>query len=224
MVTKTAMTLGVLIVAAVISYVLVSTNPGLAFPLAIGGAIIGFVLVMVASFGRKANAPVVLAYAAFEGVFVGAISFVFANVALPYSNGAPGSSIIIQAVVGTIGVFVGMLVVYKTGAIRVTPKFTRMAMGVLIGLVVLMVVNLIASFITPGGLGLRDGGPVAIIFSLICIAAAAFFFLLDFNQADELIRQGAPEKAAWSVALGLTVTLVWLYLEILRLLSYFSRN
>ena len=68
-------------------------------------------------------------------------------------------------------------------------------------------------------MGLRDGGPIAIIFSLVCIGIAAFSFLLDFDAADQLIRAQAPEKAAWGVALGLTVTLVWLYVEILRLLS-----
>ena len=69
---------------------------------------------------------------------------------------------------------------------------------------------------------LRDGGPLAIIFSLVCIGLAAFIFLIDFDAADQMIRAGAPEKAAWGVALGLTVTLVWLYVEILRLLSYFN--
>ena len=71
---------------------------------------------------------------------------------------------------------------------------------------------------------LRDGGPLAIIFSLVCIVLAALSFLTDFDQADRLIRAGAPAKQAWGVALGLAVTLVWLYTEILRLLSYVQRN
>ncbi|MCX6491287.1 MAG: Bax inhibitor-1/YccA family protein, partial [Rhodococcus sp.] len=79
-------------------------------------------------------------------------------------------------------------------------------------------------FFMDGGFGLRDGGPIAIIFSLVCIGIAAFSFLLDFDQADQLIRAQAPEKAAWGVALGLTITLVWLYVEILRLLSYFQND
>ena len=127
------------------------------------------------------------------------------------------------APVGTAGVFAGMLVVYKTGAIRVTPKFTRWLLGALIGVVALSLVNLIASLFTPGGLGLRDSSnPVlAIGFSLLCIGVAAFTFLLDFDMIDKGIRQGAPERFAWYAAFGLTVALVWLYLEILRLLSYF---
>lgn len=220
-VTKTAITLGVLTVAAIISFVMVTNNEALAAPFVIGGGLIGFVLVMVASFGRKMDNPaIVLAYAACEGVFLGALSFLMTfNI-----EGVAASTLIGQAVLGTFGVFFGMLIVYKTGAIRVTPRLTRMIIGGLIGVMVLMVGNLIASFFTDGGFGLRDGGTVAIIFSLVCIALAAFSFLLDFDAADELIRAQAPEKAAWGVALGLTVTLVWLYVEILRLLSYFNND
>ena len=125
---------------------------------------------------------------------------------------------------GTFGVFFGMLVVYKTGAIRVTPKFTRMLVAGMIGVVVLALGNLVFSLFTDGAGPLRDGGPIAIIFSLVCIGLAAFSFLLDFDAADQMIRAGAPEKAAWGVARGLTVTLVWLYIEILRLLSYFQND
>ncbi|WP_185981555.1 Bax inhibitor-1/YccA family protein [Skermania sp. ID1734] len=223
-VTKTGITLGVLSVSAIISYVLVHGNNALAAPLVIGGALVGFVLVLIATFGRKMDNPaIVLAYAVAEGLFLGAVSYLFANVSFGGSHAA-GSSLIIQAVLGTFGVFAGMLVVYKTGAIRVTPRLTRMVIGALIGVVVLALGNIIASFFTPGGLGLRDGGTVAIIFSLVCIAIAAFSFLLDFDAADKMIRAGVPEKQAWGVALGLTVTLVWLYLEILRLLSYFQND
>ena len=74
------------------------------------------------------------------------------------------------------------------------------------------------------GFGLRSGGPIAIGFSLLCIALAAFSFLIDFDAADQMVRAGAPSKAGWGIALGLTVTLVWLYLEILRLLSYFQND
>ncbi|AMY19778.1 Bax inhibitor-1/YccA family protein [Rhodococcus kroppenstedtii] len=221
-VTKTGVTLGVLTVTAIISYVMASNNPSLAPMFVIGGGLIGFVLVLVATFGRKMDNPaIVLAYAAFEGFFLGALSLMFTSIQF---GGVGGSALIAQAVLGTFGVFFGMLVVYKTGAIRVTPRLTRMVVGALIGVVVLMLGNLIASFFTPGGLGLRDGGTLAIIFSLVCIGIAAFSFLLDFDQADQLIRAQAPAKAAWGVALGLTITLVWLYIEILRLLSYFQND
>ncbi|ALG86614.1 Bax inhibitor-1/YccA family membrane protein [Gordonia phthalatica] len=221
-VTKTAMTLGVLIVVAAGAYFAISQNEALAMPLWLVGMIGGLVLVLVATFGRKQDNPaIVLAYAAFEGLFVGAISYVFGNWVITGDTSA--GSLIGQAVLGTFGVFIGMLVVYKVGAIRVTPRFTRMLMAGLVGVLVLMMGNLVLGLF---GIetGLRSGGPIAIIFSLVCIGLAAFSFLLDFDQADQLIRAGAPSKAAWGVALGLTVTLVWLYIEILRLLSYFNSD
>ena len=117
-----------------------------------------------------------------------------------------------------------MLVVYKTGAVKVTPRFTKWLMGALIGVVVLMLVNLVASFFIPGGMGLRDGGPLAIIFSLVVIGVAAFSLLLDFDMADQAVRAGAPAKFAWYIAFGLMTTLVWLYIEILRLLTYLRQD
>jgi len=221
-VTKTAITLGVLTISAIAAYFRVSANEALAMPLFGIGAIVGLVLVLIASFGRKQDNPaIVLGYAVFEGLFVGSISYVFANWMV---SGTSAGALIGQAVLGTFGVFFGMLLVYKVGAIRVTPRFTRMLFAGLIGVIVLMVGNLIMSLFTGGAGILRDGGPIAIIFSLICIALAAFSFLVDFDAADRLIRAGAPDRAAWGVALGLTVTLVWLYVEILRLLSYFQSD
>ncbi|HNF07048.1 MAG TPA: Bax inhibitor-1/YccA family protein [Mycobacterium sp.] len=225
-VTKTGITLGVLSVVAVVSYFLVSSNLALAMPLALVGGLGGMALVLVATFGRKQDSPaIVLSYAALEGLFLGAVSFLLANFTVGGQQGANAGGLIAQAILGTVGVFAGMLIVYKTGAIRVTPKFTRMLVAGMIGVLVLMLGNLVISiFGSHDGGPLRNGGPLAIVFSLVCIGLAAFSFLLDFDAADQMIRAGAPEKAAWGVALGLTVTLVWLYLEILRLLSYFQQR
>ena len=204
---KTAVTLGVVVATGAVAWVFDLGG------LAILGALVGFVLALVISFRQSTSPALILSYAAAEGVFLGAISRVFNDL-------YPG--IAIQAVVGTAGVFAGMLVVYKTGAIRVTPRFTRWLLGALVGVVVLMLVNLVAA-LNGGcdGLGLRSGGPLPIAFRVLCIGIAAFTFLLDFDMIDKGIKQGAPERFAWYAAFGLTVTLVWLYLEILRLLSYF---
>ena len=207
-VTKTGLTFLVTVVAAAGIWALPGTT---GWALALPAILVGLVLGLFIAFKMISNPAATLAYAAVEGVFLGAISEAF-------DMRWPG--IVIQAVIGTLGVFAGMLVVYKTGAIRVTTKLTRWVIGALVGVLVLVVVNLIASFITPGGLGLRDGGPIAIIFSLVVIGVGAFSLLLDFDMADEAIRRGAPAKFAWYIAFGLLVTVVWLYLEILRLLSY----
>ena len=206
---KTGITFLVTVLSAAAIWALPGTT---GWALALPAVLVGLVLGLVISFKTITNPAAILAYAAVEGVFLGAISEAFEQ---------EWGGIVMQAVIGTFGVFAGMLVVYKTGAIRVTPKFTRWMIGALVGVLVLMLANGIAYFFSDNGLGLRDGGPLAIVFSLVVIGVAAFSLLLDFDMADEAIRRGAPAKFAWYIAFGLLVTVVWLYLEILRLLSYF---
>lgn len=176
----------------------------------IGGMLVGLVIALVIIFKQKASAPLTLAYSAAEGVFLGAISGLFEMF-------YPG--IALQAIIGTAGVFAAMLVVYKTGAVKVTPKLTKWIIGATAGAAILMLANLVLAMFGVN-MGLRDGGALAIGFSLLVIGIAAFNFLLDFDMADRMIRQGLPTKWAWFAAFGLMTTMVWLYLEILRLLSY----
>jgi uncharacterized YccA/Bax inhibitor family protein len=180
-------------------------------PVLIVSAMGGLGLGLFMSFTQRVNAVTALIYSALEGVLLGAISRVFEQA---YHG------IVIQAVTGTVMVAGGMLFVYKIGAIRVTPKFTRIVVGATIGVFGLMVVNLIAYLFTPNGLDLRSGGPIAIIFSLVCIVIASMNLVMDFDMIERGIRNGADKKFAWYASFGLMVTLVWLYLEILRLLSY----
>lgn len=221
-VAKTGITLAVIIAFAAVNFAITGfVSMGVGMILTFVGAIGAFITVLVGTFAKKyGSAAVTLIYAAFEGLALGGISFLFAGVSV---GGSGGFGLIVQAIIGTLGVFIGMLFVYKTGAIKVTSKMTRFISAALIGVMVLMVINLLLG-IFMGISPLRDGGPLAIVFSLICIGIAAFSFLLDFDQADQLVRAQAPASYAWGVALGLAVTLVWLYLEILRLLSYFNRD
>jgi uncharacterized YccA/Bax inhibitor family protein len=203
-VTKTATLLGAAVIAGVI------TAYFQAYALAIPAAIVGFVLAMITIFKRSSSPALIVPYAIAEGVLLGAITAVFEG---QYQG------IAIQAVLATVGVFIGMLVVYKTGVIKVTPKFTKMLVGAMIGVLILMVANLVLGLFGVN-MGLRDGSGLAIIFSIVCIAIAAFSFMLDFEAIDQAIKQNAPAKTAWYFSFGLMVTLVWLYLEILRLLGY----
>jgi uncharacterized YccA/Bax inhibitor family protein len=212
-VVRTGAMLGTILVAGAITWVAVPSR--LYTPVLIISALLGIGLGLFMSFTQRVNAAGALVYSAAEGVLLGAISHVFEN----WKHG-----IVIQAVAGTVMVAVGMLFVYKIGAIRVTPRFTRILVGATIGVFGLMVINLIAYLFSPHGLGLRSGGPVAVIFSLVCIVIAALNLVYDFDVVEQGIRRGAPQKFAWLAAFGITVTLVWLYLEILRLLSYASRN
>jgi uncharacterized YccA/Bax inhibitor family protein len=205
---KTATTLGTVLVAGIITAVVVLGDLSLAAPLAIIGGLVGLVLGLVNSFKREPSPPLILAYAVAEGVFLGAITGVVQSF-------LPG--VALQALLGTGLVFGVMLVVYKTGAVKVTPKLTKWIIGVTMGALALVLVNLVL-WMFGVDMGIRTGGPIAIIFSLVMIGLAAFWLLLDFDQADQMIRTGMPAKFAWYAAFGLTMTLVWLYIEILRLL------
>lgn len=208
-VVRTGAMLGVLLVTGAISWSLTSSTTAL--PLLLVGLLGGLALGLYMSFTMRANAFTALVYAGFEGLLLGAISRVF-------DARYPG--IVVQAVAGTVMVAAGMLVVYRVGAIKVTPKFTRIVVGASIGVLGLMVLNMVAYLFHPGGLGLRSGGPLAIAFSLVCIVIASMNLVLDFDIIERGIRQGADQKFAWYASFALMVTLVWLYIEILRLLSY----
>ena len=178
---------------------------GLAFP----AGLVGLVLALVIIFKQVTNPGVILAYAAIEGVFLGGISQYF-NAAYP--------GIVVQAVVGTAGVTGVMLALYRSGRIRVTPQFTKMVVGATLGFFVLIMVNFVAGFFTDGGLGLREG-PLGIAVGLFAIGLASLNLVLDFDLVENSARQGAPERFGWFAAFGIMITLVWLYIEILRLLA-----
>jgi uncharacterized YccA/Bax inhibitor family protein len=205
--------LAVLLASGTVAWVL-APNPSAYLPILLIGLVGGLGLGLYMAFTMKANAVTALIYSACEGLLLGAISRVFED---RYHG------IVIQAVSGTVMVAAGMLFVYRIGAIRVTPKFTRVVVGATIGVFGLMLVNLVAYLFHPGGLGLRDGGTLAIVFSLVCIVVASMNLVMDFDMIERGIRNGAPERFAWYAAFGIMVTLIWLYIEILRLLSYMRR-
>ncbi len=178
-------------------------------PLAFPAAIVGFILAMVIIFKQVMNPGVIMAYAAIEGVFLGGISQFF-NARYP--------GIVVQAVIGTAAVTGGVLALYKSGRIKVTPQFTKMVVGATIGFFVLIMANLVAGIFTDGGLGLREG-PLGIVVGLFAIGLASMNLILDFDMVEKGARQGLPTKFGWFAAFGIMVTLVWLYIEFLRLLG-----
>ena len=210
-VTKTAITIGVVLLTGIITAFAVLSESISPYPPMIGGMIVGLVVSLIIIFKRTPNPALVLTYAAAEGVFLGAITGVFEAF-------FPG--IAIKAIMGTGLVFVVMLTLYKTGAVRVTPKLTKWIIGATISVAVLMLINLLFG----GALGIRGGGTLGIVFSIVVIGIAAFMLLLNFDETDQMIRAGMPAKWAWYAAFGLVLTLVWLYLEILRLLALLQNN
>lgn len=177
--------------------------------LALPAALVGFVLAMVIIFKQVTNPGLIMAYAAVEGVFLGGISQAF-------DARYPG--IVIQAVVGTAAVTAGVLALYKSGRVKVTPQFTKMVVGATIGFFVLIIVNLVAGIFTPGGLGLREG-PLGIVVGLFAIGLASMNLILDFDMVEKGARAGLPTRYGWFAAFGIMVTLVWLYIEMLRLIA-----
>ncbi|MEV0883693.1 Bax inhibitor-1/YccA family protein [Streptomyces microflavus] len=216
-VTRTAMTLGTVVVAAAIAWWVLpvdQANLGTAYGVAIGAAIIGFVLSLVNSFKRRPSPPLILTYAAFEGVFLGVVS----NIVSVYV--APGAAM--QAVLGTMAVFAGVLIAYRTGLIRVTRRFYGFVMAAAIGFMLLMMVNLLFAVFGGGdGLGFRSGA-LGVVFGIVAIVIGACILALNFKQVEDGIAYGAPREEAWLAAFGLTVTLVWIYIEMLRLVAILS--
>jgi uncharacterized YccA/Bax inhibitor family protein len=203
-VVRTAIMLGTIIVTGAFTWYL--GLEGLWLP----AMLVGLVLGVVIALKQVTNPAAIIAYSAVEGVFLGGITKMF-------EASYPG--IAVQAVTGTVGVALAMLFMYRSGRIRVTPRFTKMVIGATFGYMILLLVNLGASFFVDGGLGLFDGGILGIAISLFAVGLASLNLVLDYDFIDNAAKNGVPEKYGWYAAFGLVVTLVWLYIELLRLLS-----
>ncbi len=180
------------------------------------GMIGAFILGMVNTFSKRVQPVLVMAYAGLEGLALGVLSHV-------YESTYPG--IVSQALIGTIAAFVGVLIAYKSGKVRVTPRFTKVMMGALVGYMVLGLGSMIAALAGVGhGYGLYGVSGLGLLLAVGGVAIASFFLILDFDQVEKMIKAGVPHNEAWRAGFGLMVTVVWLYLEILRLLSILRRD
>lgn len=206
-------TLVTLVIAAALAWAIVPAR--LAVPVLVVALLAELGIWAFITFGRKANAPMVLAFAAVYGVVVGIISHVYNDLF---------HGVVFQAVIGTALAFAATLAAYSLRIVRVTPKFAKFTIAVGAALIGLMIINLLVRlFGADEGIGIRDpGNPLAYVFSVVAILVGCFFLLLDFDAIEQGVRGGAPEKFAWYCAFGLVLSLVWIYLEMLRLLSYFS--
>ena len=180
-----------------------------------GALLIGFLgafgIAMAISFSKTIKPGLVIAYAALEGLALGTLSHY-------YESFYPG--IVSQAVIGTIAAFAGVLFMYRSGRLRATPQFTRAVMGAAIGYFILGFVSMIASFFGVGkGYGFYGVSGLGLLLAVAGVALASFFLVLDFDQIEKGVAAGVPEKESWRASFGLMVTIVWLYLEVLRLLS-----
>ena len=185
------------------------------FAWVIGGFIVGLIAVMVGSFKphlARIAAPI---YALAEGVVLGAISRAYSE----QYNG-----IVLQAVGATLGVFVVMLLLYRSRIIKVTDRTRRIVMGAMMGLMAFYLVSFVIGMFGSMPSFISDASPMGIAFSLFVAGLAAFSLALDFDMIEKGVANKLPAHMEWFCALGLVVTLVWLYLEILRLLSKLREN
>lgn len=212
-VVKTGIMFAVLALTAALTWFLVP--PALLMPITIGAALVGLVAVFFVSFRRKVSPGLVIAYAVIEGVFVGGISKVFEYM---YSG------IVGQAILATFVAAGVTLFAYKFFNIRVTPKFRKIVMLATFSFLIVIVVNFVFALIS-GGAGLRQigsgAGLLAIGISVIAVVLAVLNLILDFDHIERGIQMGAPAEQSWIAAFGLMVTMVWLYIEMLRIMSYF---
>jgi uncharacterized YccA/Bax inhibitor family protein len=186
--------------------------------LMLGGIAATLVLGLVIAFKKTISVPLIVTYAVAEGLLVGAVSNIYSTIFDP-PNTPVFEGIVAQAVLATVSVFAGMLLAYKTGLIKVTDKFRRMVTMAIVGYAIFALINFAYSWISGAAFGIGGSGALGIGISLFAIGLASLSLALDFDSIEYAIDHGAPQKYSWLLAHGLIVTLVWLYLEILRLLG-----
>lgn len=202
---KTGLNFGLVVVAAVIAW----QFPILMFIGLIGGLVLGFVNALK----KQVSPALVMTYSVMEGFLVGGLSMFF-------EASYPG--IVLQAVLATVIVFATILALFSSGKLRATAKVTRFFIVATIAYTIFCLVNLVTSmFFDFNARNVEVMGiPLGLIIGLFAVLLATYSLLLDFTHASDAIKMGMPERESWRIAFGLVVSLVWLYIEILRIIYY----
>ncbi len=216
---KAAMTLGVVILFAAATWVL---TPDIDSPDAVSmiggaamlGAFLAFGLSLVNSFKREISPALVLAFAAAEGVALGGISKVY-DAAFPSDQ---YGGIVVQAVIGTFAAFAGTLAVYKFMNIQVGQRFRTMVTAAMFGMIGLGLMEMVLS-IFGADIGLFGFGAMGLLFAVAGLVLGVFMLVMDFDFIEQGIANGIPERESWRAAFALTVSLVWIYTNLLRILA-----
>jgi uncharacterized YccA/Bax inhibitor family protein len=209
---RTVVLIGVTVVTAAISWNTLEAAAWTGFAL-IGSSLATLALAFFITFRQVTNPLVIGGYALLQGVFLGVVS-------RQLEQQFPG--IVAQAVVGTFGVFLAMAVLYRLRILRASRRFTRVVVGALFGILALSLVDLVLRLFG-GGLGIYRPSTVGVVFAIICVVVGALTFIIDFDQVERAIALGLPRRYGWYLAFGLLVGLIFLYWQILRLLSYVRR-
>lgn len=193
-----------------------SVNPASVMPWILVGGIGGFITSLIVIFAPKTSPYTAPIYSLLEGLFLGGISAYFAS--------SHGAGIIIQAVGLTLAIFFLMLLAYRSGTIRATGKFKVMVLAATGAIALTYLVSFILSFFGMGLGFIHSSGTFGIIFSLIVVGVAALNIIIDLDFIDRAAAMRAPKYMEWYGAFGLMVTLIWLYIEILKLLAKLRRR
>ncbi|MFI8454682.1 Bax inhibitor-1/YccA family protein [Kitasatospora sp. NPDC085464] len=213
-VVRTATTLGTVVLTAVLSWLLLPVDEadlGRSYGIALGAAVVAFALAMLQAVRRLPSPALILGYAAFEGVFLGVIS------GATSTYFAPGA--VVQTVLGTFAVSAAVLVAHRMRWIRVTRRFTGFLATAAAGFLLLLLADLLFSALGVGhDLGVHRG-VLGLLFGAVGVLLGAGFLTLDLRQVEDALAEGVPREQAWLAAFGLTTTLVWIYLEVLQVLT-----
>ena len=205
---KTLISLALVLAGAVVGW----NIPGLILI----GLIAGVVLGLVNSFKKQPSPPLILAYSLSQGVVLGSFSGVLESY-------YPG--IAIQAVIATLSVFTGVLVLFRSGKVRTSPRMTKIFYAAMLGYLLFSLVNfgMMLFGATDSMFGMRSG-ILGLVIGLLAVAMASYSLVMDFEDIATAVNTGAPKIVAWISAFGLTVTLVWLYIEIIRIIAILRGN
>jgi uncharacterized YccA/Bax inhibitor family protein len=209
-VNKTFILSVLMVISGGFSWQMVQANPSVAGLLGIGSALAGFVLVMISSFRPTWSPAIAPAYGVVEGVFVGVIS---ARYAALYNG------IVLQAALLTLGILFALLFAYQSRLIKATENFKLGLIAATGGIAIVYLASMVLGIFGIQIPLIHESGMVGIGFSLVVVVIAALNLVLDFDFIENGVAHGAPKYMEWQAALGLLVTLVWLYIEMLRLLS-----
>ncbi|MDO5701088.1 MAG: Bax inhibitor-1/YccA family protein [Bowdeniella nasicola] len=209
---KSVLVIGTIVLTAAVHWFLIGPSMGLMFLGLIGGLVLG----LVNAFKREPSPVLIMGYAVTEGLFLGGISAAFE---------AQWGGIVMQAVLATSITFLVCLGLYRSGTVRVTAKSTRILLIAMLGYMAFSLVNLLLMWtgISSDPWGLRGmtimGIPLGVIIGVGAVILASYSLIVDFDAIERGVRRGVPQRYSWAAAFGLAVTLVWLYLEFLRLLA-----
>jgi uncharacterized YccA/Bax inhibitor family protein len=217
---KTGISLGIVVVVAVATWIMTGPidNPdtlSTLYMLSMVGALGGFALAMVNSFKRVISPALVIAYAALEGVFVGAFSKAI--------EAQFGDGLVMGAVIGTFAAVAGTLAAYKFFNIRVSNKFRKWTVAALFGFVAVSLFDFVLGFFQ-ADFGINGFGGLGLVMSFIGLGLGVLMLILDFDFVERGIEAGLPEQESWRAAFGLTVTIIWIYIELLRILAILRGN